>query len=149
MSRSILEPNRSPLYTRYLRIKKIPVNLDSLFEIIVPEDSQYEILKTKVEIRLKKASIGTKWPTLLSESALSSTKRAGDYPTSSRSHHDWDKIAKDTDNDPELKPEGEQQLNELFQKIYRDANEETRRAMIKSYQESNGSSLSTNWEEVG
>jgi hypothetical protein len=32
--------------------------------------------------------------------------------------------------------------------LYADATEDQRRAMIKSYQESNGTSLSTNWEEV-
>lgn len=37
----------------------------------------------------------------------------------------------------------------FFQKIYKDADPDTKRAMIKSYQESNGTSLSTNWSEVG
>lgn len=37
----------------------------------------------------------------------------------------------------------------FFQKIYKDADPDTKRAMIKSYQESNGTSLSTNWAEVG
>ena len=43
---------------------------------------------------------------------------------------------------------GDSALNEMFQKLYADATEDQRRAMIKSYQESNGTSLSTNWEEV-
>lgn len=33
--------------------------------------------------------------------------------------------------------------------IYANADEDTRRAMVKSYVESNGTSLSTNWQEVG
>ena len=36
----------------------------------------------------------------------------------------------------------------MFQKLYADATDEQRRAMVKSYQESNGTSLSTNWDEV-
>ena len=40
-------------------------------------------------------------------------------------------------------------INHLFQNIYANANDETKRAMMKSFQESNGTVLSTNWNEVG
>jgi suppressor of G2 allele of SKP1 len=44
---------------------------------------------------------------------------------------------------------GDGAVNGFFQKIYADADEDTRRAMMKSYVESGGTTLSTNWQEVG
>lgn len=41
------------------------------------------------------------------------------------------------------------QANAFFKKIYKDADPDTRRAMMKSYQESGGTALSTSWSEVG
>lgn len=82
------------------------------------------------------------------------------YPTSSKSGpKDWDKLAKDLAAKP--KKEGEtvedgydsddegDPVNGFFKKLYKDADEDTRRAMMKSYIESNGTALSTNWSEVG
>ena len=43
---------------------------------------------------------------------------------------------------------GDSTLNGFFQKIYGDADEDTKRAMMKSYSESGGTTLSTNWADV-
>jgi len=44
---------------------------------------------------------------------------------------------------------GDSTINGFFQKIYADADEDTRRAMIKSFSESGGTTLSTDWDKVG
>jgi suppressor of G2 allele of SKP1 len=83
------------------------------------------------------------------------------YPTSSKSGpKDWDKIVKDVrkaehegkddenmaDDDDDF-DEGDE-TNKFFKKLFKGASPEVQRAMMKSYTESNGTALSTNWEEV-
>lgn len=51
-----------------------------------------------------------------------------------------------TEEDPNVG--GDSTVNTFFQKIFADADDDTKRAMMKSFQESGGTTLSTNWEEV-
>ena len=72
------------------------------------------------------------------------------YPTSRRSATDWDEYEEQLKKEEaEEKPEGEEALQKLFRDIYAKADEDTRRAMNKSFQTSGGTVLSTNWGEVG
>ena len=62
---------------------------------------------------------------------------------------DWDSIEKEIAAEEEQeKPQGDDAMNKLFQQLYANADPDTRRAMIKSYQTSGGTVLSTNWNEV-
>jgi len=45
--------------------------------------------------------------------------------------------------------DGEESLNKVFQDINSSGTEDQKRAMMKSYLESGGTVLSTNWEDVG
>ncbi|CAF0912348.1 unnamed protein product [Adineta steineri] len=71
------------------------------------------------------------------------------YPSSSKKAKDWDKLEVEIKKEEkEEKPEGDAALNHLFQQIYRDGTDEQKRAMNKSFAESGGTVLSTNWDEI-
>ena len=69
------------------------------------------------------------------------------------------KSSTDPSSSPPLDPTEEEEdgdsdvggdpVNGFFQKLFKGADPDTKRAMMKSYQESNGTALSTNWAEVG
>jgi len=140
------------------------LNLDLADEIEV-EACKFEVLSTKIEIKLKK-SRSVKWETLEAPNDPTaksvkqwdsvedkSAPKATLYPSSSRqaakTGRDWDKLAKDSGADEEEKLEGDAALNKVFAGIYKNASDEQRKAMLKSFQESGGTVLSTNWEDVG
>jgi len=55
----------------------------------------------------------------------------------------------DDDDDYDYEREDGDEVNGFFKKLYAGASPEVRRAMMKSFTESNGTALSTNWAEVG
>ncbi|XP_065047694.1 protein SGT1 homolog [Musa acuminata AAA Group] len=124
-----------------------------LFAKIVPANCRYQVLSTKVEIRLLKAETIT-WTSLEYSGKAVPQKNTTIHPRpsypSSKSKVDWDKLeAEVKKEEKDEKLDGDAALNKFFQDIYRDADEDTRRAMSKSFVESNGTVLSTNWGEVG
>ncbi|XP_013731008.1 protein SGT1 homolog A isoform X2 [Brassica napus] len=125
-----------------------------LFGKIVPKKCIYQVMSTKIEIRLAKAEIITwtslehgKGPAVLPKPDVSTVRPA--YP-SSKKVKDWDKIeAEVKKQEKDEKLEGDAALNKFFREIYSNADEDMRRAMSKSFVESNGTVLSTDWKEVG
>ncbi|WZZ41269.1 hypothetical protein YC2023_037528 [Brassica napus] len=147
-----------------------------LFGKIIPEKCRYEVLSTKVEIRLAKAEIVT-WASLeygkgqallpkpnvasvlavkpktpYSHGTLCSYAAVSQRPVypSSKPGKDWDKLeAEVKKQEKDEKLDGDAAMNKFFSDIYQSADEDMRRAMNKSFAESNGTVLSTNWKEVG
>ncbi|KAI3800194.1 hypothetical protein L1987_35504 [Smallanthus sonchifolius] len=127
-----------------------------LFGKIIPTKCRYDVLSTKVEIRLAKAE-SIHWTSLefvnnslvVQRSNVSTAIQKPSYP-SSRPTKDWDKLeAQVKKEEKDEKLDGDAALNKFFRDIYKDADDDTRRAMRKSFVESNGTVLSTNWKEVG
>ncbi|XP_015941332.1 protein SGT1 homolog B isoform X1 [Arachis duranensis] len=130
-----------------------------LFGKIVPSRCRYEVLSTKMEIRLAKAE-PIHWAALEFRGGATVPQRAivssvinvqrPTYPSSKPKRIDWDKLeAQVKKEEKDEKLDGDAALNKFFRQIYQDADEDTRRAMSKSFVESNGTVLSTNWKEVG
>ncbi|XP_031711177.1 protein SGT1 homolog isoform X1 [Anarrhichthys ocellatus] len=126
-------------------------NLDlHLLFPIVPQQSNFKILTTKVEFKLKKTD-AMRWEKLEGEGQESNIKHfdPNQYP-SSHSACNWDKVMVDLGEEEKTeKLEGDAALNKLFQQIYCDGTDEVKRAMNKSFMESGGTVLSTNWVDVG
>jgi len=130
-------PNNAPYNgQKYQRI----FNLTDKINV---NESKYSISSVKVNLVLKK-EVNGEWNSL--ESNNVNKIQNNSLGTKAKN---WKKIeeyaAQELAKD---KPEGDEALNELFQKIYADADDDQRRAMIKSFQTSNGTVLSTNWSDV-
>eukprot|EP00752_Nemacystus_decipiens_P010675 g9506.t1 len=143
-----------------------------LYEEVLPEKCRKRFMASKLEVTLTKKSPAD-WPELEGTAAPATRPAAAVAPSASSastaataaapvqepptkvprpysSTKDWDVVEKEVQKELDSeKPEGEQALNDLFKSIYGKADEDTRRAMVKSFQTSGGTVLSTNWDEVG
>jgi suppressor of G2 allele of SKP1 len=135
-----------------------------LFSAVDTSKSSFRVTPHKIEILLQKAKPGLKWSSLEGTEPIPSTATSDSppskipaeilhpkqdaapaYPTSSRTGpKNWDKVVEDKEGNDE-----EGGVDDFFKKLYANADPDTKRAMMKSYQESNGTSLSTVWDEVG
>ncbi|PVH17923.1 uncharacterized protein CXQ87_000824 [Candidozyma duobushaemuli] len=118
-------------------------NLEPLYGEIDTAESSCRVFGTKIELTLAKKVKG-KWASLEGDGPIKpvDTKEGPTeqlaYPTSSRKAVNWSKFDVQEDEEEE----------DFFAKLYKDVDDDTRRAMMKSYVESNGTVLTTNWSEA-
>ncbi|KMZ87287.1 SGS domain-containing protein [Plasmodium vivax Brazil I] len=122
-----------------------------LFSKIIPHRTAVCVTPMKVEVTLEKLQPGVEWPQLekLAEceedkvNGLAKGRENLLNPFSGKSTHEWDKLTKSIKEDEE-----EGSIDTFFRKIYNEGDDDTKRAMIKSFQTSRGTVLSTNWKDV-
>ncbi|XP_073899394.1 protein SGT1 homolog isoform X2 [Castor canadensis] len=125
-----------------------------LLHPIIPEQSTFKVLSTKIEIKMKKPE-AVRWEKLEGQGDMPTPKQfiadvKNLYPSSSHYTRNWDKLVGEIkEEEKNEKLEGDAALNKLFQQIYSDGSDEVKRAMNKSFMESGGTVLSTNWSDVG
>lgn len=111
-------------------------NLEPLFGEISTEESRFKVYSTKMEITLVKKEAG-KWSTLEGNAKVAAESGLV-YPSSAKKAVNWSNFS----------VKEEEETEDFFAKLYKDVDDDTRRAMMKSYVESNGTVLTTNWEEA-
>jgi len=118
-----------------------------LCDKVVKEESTTTLMSTKIEIKMKKAT-QTRWKTLEDKGEGTGTQQWDNVNTPAKTQaKNWDKIVNEVTQGEKL--DGEESLNKVFQDIYSNGTDEQKKAMMKSFTESGGTVLSTNWDEVG
>ena len=119
--------------------KVFSLDLD-LFAEIVPERSAHLLENDQVVLRLHKKDQGRSWDFL--EEQLSVENQGANKAHLTHTQKRWNQICTEFEEDLERNKlgDGDPAMN-LFKQIYANANEDTRRAMMKSYLESGGTVL--------
>ena len=116
---------------------------EKTFDLAHPvKASSFVVGSVKMEVKLSKAS-AEQWITLLSTDPTPNEDAPHTYPSSHIGHHDWEHI------DEEGNDAKDKNINTFFQSVFENASEDGKRAMMKSFSESDGTVLSSDWNEVG
>ncbi|KAL6774566.1 SGTA1 [Auxenochlorella protothecoides x Auxenochlorella symbiontica] len=132
---------------------------------VAASQSSWSVLGSKVEVVLAKAD-DQQWPDLaerpvagggpgvdemgtIADASLAAQEGAAPvYPYAGKKV-DWDAVeAAVKAEEKQEQPEGDAGVMKFFQELYQNGDEDFQRAMMKSYVESGGIELSTNWKEV-
>lgn len=121
-----------------------------LSEDIEVEGCTWSASRFKVDIRMKKVVTGSTWKALDKDAeVVSAAVRASADSLKRKEQQEARQQGWQAVTEKELKDYKEDDSSmSLFRQIYKDADEDTQRAMMKSYSESGGQVLSTNWDEV-
>ncbi|CAF3783570.1 unnamed protein product [Rotaria sordida] len=130
-------------------------------DLAYPIDSSrtnFNVTGSNIEIKLYKRQ-AIQWASLDAQSTAAKVQppvpmnrplveKVPSYPSSSLHAKNWDKLEAEIKRDEKENKDDMGDANAIFQRLYQDSDENTRRAMNKSMYESGGTCLSMNWEEV-
>lgn len=107
--------------------------------VVLESDASWTVTPYKLEIALKKKHHGHQWPTLEKAATTNVQTLAQQQQHSKWSQFDHTDMIDDAKHDE----------MDVFRRLYADGDDDSRRAMMKSFSESNGTSLSNVWKDVG
>ena len=128
---------------------------------IDPVASSWTCTVKRIDIKVKKAVEDVNWRMLeaapvgsaVTAAAIPAQVPSGSkpsYPSSSKVKRDWNAVDKEIET--ELKkdplPKGGDAMGGLWKILYESSDDDTRRAMVKSYQTSGGTVFNTSWSDV-
>ena len=102
-------------------------------------DVKCKVFTKKIELTLTKEEANVTWASL--------DAKIADSQKAKSKGKDWSKFSIE-DDISDVENENEGSADSFFQKIYASADPDTQRAMMKSFVESNGTTLNTNWADV-
>ncbi|CAB3397701.1 unnamed protein product [Caenorhabditis bovis] len=126
---------------------------DVLFSEVDKDHFVVKCTPSKIELKMPKKVRGERWTSLLASTecaptgAMMAPGPITETPTFFKKN--WDAIEKAAIQEEEQeKTVGDEATNHWFKTLYQNASDDVKKAMIKSYQESGGTVLSTNWEDI-
>ncbi|XP_033245500.1 protein SGT1 homolog [Drosophila miranda] len=135
-------------YAVKIESKKVHMTADGyeleiqLLHPVVVDRCSHKAYQSKVEITLAKET-GVRWETLEEKAAPAAVALPKLHTKN------WDQLVNEEEKKDEKEAKDEAALNNLFKRIYSTSSPEVQKAMNKSFSESGGTVLSTNWNEVG
>ncbi|KAK3047720.1 Cochaperone protein [Extremus antarcticus] len=154
-----LDPLFAPVNVKKCEHKVWATKIEVILQKAVP-DQKWSKMETSEPVTPPPQADDTKKTNDTVKQAIlnDATNTGPAYPTSSKSGpKNWDKVADGAlradstgkggiEDDDDY--EGGDEANHFFKKLYKGASPDVQKAMMKSYTESNGTALSTNWDEV-
>jgi suppressor of G2 allele of SKP1 len=110
----------------------------SLYGEVLSNEVVYSVKPRKVEITLKKKE-NKHWD------ALEDKRKDEEDAKKAALSDKWSSMIQEVEKEEEESKD----VQGLFQKIFQNCDDDAKRAMLKSYTESKGTVLSTNWSEIG
>ncbi|WVF70629.1 hypothetical protein IAT40_005422 [Kwoniella sp. CBS 6097] len=131
--------------------KSSPINWPTL----LADPSKPAPVQTQTQVSSSSQHVPSASASSSSQPAVAEGSSAGaSAPAKKSTRKNWDRLVDDelAEKEGEAKDPnagGDVALQSFFNQIYANADEDTKRAMIKSFTESGGTSLSTDWNSIG
>lgn len=157
-----IDATQTSLRITHTPSSELVLDLPYLYADIIPDNLQPQVFSTKLSLTIPK-SIPASWPTLTRDPSIKQNdiklaqlptmtqpeSTSQPQPATKRKPNKFDNISLSDDEEGGSKKDSEKDVDAFFKTLYGDMSEDSKRAMMKSYVESKGTVLSTDWSDIG